>query len=304
MAVLTFDTAMAQGLSLVPLRPTEKRPYWKDWQLTPPIREHEDPAEAWRLVTKDGHAGIVARMSGLLAFESDTPERLDEMLALVNVGNLRPCYIERRRGAPYKVHLYVREPYVLDPDEDCGFFFDAGGLVPKITAQMRCALTPESDYQAVWERWDAPRATTEGYLRVVAAAAEIEQRQARALRESTGTAHDAGSRHTTVFRLGCLLYRFTDDDDAVDAAAWRWQQSKFGENAISNRRELRRQLRGSRHKVMRADGLLAAEVAARNDSPRARADLERYLSACLYGTWTDDPDLIAAVTGEVFRGDD
>ncbi len=296
--MIRFDIAVQQRLSLVPLLPDTKRPYWKEWQQTPALIEHESPEVAWKEATSTGEAGIVPRMSGLIAFESDTLERRNELLRFLAAGYVEPCYVEMRRGNAAKLHVYAREPYVLDSDEDCAYFFDEGGLTAKRTAQMRCALSPSSDYATVLERWDAPRITPHGYAWLVERASKIEAAQARKLRESSGTAHDAGSRHTAVFRLGCLLFRFTADPEAVEAAAWRWQSEKFGEGALSDRREVARQLRGSLRKVEDA-GEVAVELKRRNSTARAVEDTRRHLSACLFSTWTDDADLIADVAAEV-----
>jgi hypothetical protein len=293
---ITYEVAKSQRLALVALR--NKRPFERDWQHTPAILEHEDPAAAWKRATRTGEAGIIPRMSGLVAFESDNLQRRNELLRFLQVGGVVPCYVEMRRGDAGKLHVFAWEPRILEPDEDCAFYFDEGGLTAKRTAQLRCCLGPASDYQPVLVQWDAPRLTEAGYRRMVALADRIEQTQARRLRESTGTAHDAGSRHTAVYRLGCLLFRFTGDPDAVESAAWQWQEAKFGDDALTNRREVARQLRGSLLTV-RGRGEVAVERERRNDSRFAVEDARRHLEACLNITWTDDADLIAAMALEV-----
>jgi hypothetical protein len=86
--MVTYEVARGERLSLVPLLPDSKRPFEKDWQHTPPIIANEDPETAWKHVTSTGEAGIVARMSGLLAFESDTPERELELRQFLVAGSL------------------------------------------------------------------------------------------------------------------------------------------------------------------------------------------------------------------------
>src|SRR5262249_53742028 len=148
----------------------------------------------------------------------------------------------------------------LEPDEWVAFYFDEAKFVPKVGAQLRCDLG-SNDYAAVLERWDAPRVTEHGYARIVAEAEKIRAGQAAA-----GSGDGGTGRSATVFRIGCLLYRFTDDDDAVSEAAWLYQSERFGDDALDHR-EVRRQLRGSSRKV---GDEIAVEVTRRNTSKLAR----------------------------------
>lgn len=287
-----YQTAIRHGLSLVGLN-EEKRPLVKRWQLTPALREREDHAEEFARLMSHPDVGIVLRMSGLIGIESDCAADSAVARDLVRELGLRPVRVEKREHSAdgEKLHLYFREPHLLELEEDVSIRIEHGRWTGDITRQFRTWSRPTSEYQVPFEDWDAPRMHEGQYRILCERLAERERGQLEHLRRENGGALTAG-RRDTVFSFSCLLFRFTADDRAVVELAQELAEQKFGPDFPGGRRELERQVRGALKKVRESEGRLGREWLDRPQTPRMLADYVSYLRDALRQRWTEDGDLI------------
>lgn len=239
-----YDTAMRQGLSLVGVG-ADKRPLLKRWQLTPPLREHDDPQASFAELETWPSIGIVLRTSGLVGIETDSADDTETARHLVRTHGLKPVRVEVRHDGTTKRHLYFREPYVLDVADDVAYRVERGDVIGTVTQQFRTEASETSDYMVSFEDWQAPKLTREQYAALVAWEREHEARQREAL--SSGRALPEGGRAVTLFRFACLVCNWTVDEALVLELVDLWNEATCRPPLPFS--EVTRQVRGARRKT-------------------------------------------------------
>jgi hypothetical protein len=264
--VAPLDLALAERLAVVWTQ--EKRCYTPGWQHTEPLTD----AELWHVQLGYGYEpAVTLRTSWLVGVESDGPEDREIAKPLLNRIGAQPLWIETRPDKPGRAHVYFRAPRELRPDEDVSFRFEGGDVTGATNNYYRIF---GGDYVLAEYNPDALPMSEAQYLQLVEHERGSAKRQASALRSGEGLSE--GSRRCTAFRLACMLFRWSEDEDLVVELVDIWQQASC-EPELSYQ-QVAQQVRGA-YRIADREGQLTCDLDALRTDKRRELTAQRWITA-------------------------